>query len=65
MLIERLEQIAAVVVTAGLVAGNFFLFTPWRSGHDPRERHGEPQTPSQTPPQKLRPKVTLSAKAHS
>ncbi len=40
MLIERLEQIAAVVVTAGLVAGNFFLFTPWRSGHDPRERHG-------------------------
>ena len=44
MLIERLEQIAAVVVTAGLVAGNFFLFTPWRSGHDPRERHGQPQT---------------------
>ena len=42
MLIERLEQIAAVVVTAGLVAGNFFLFTPWRSGHDPRERHGLP-----------------------
>ena len=44
MLIERLEQIAAVVVTAGLVAGNFFLFTPWRSGYDPRERHGQPQT---------------------
>ena len=44
MLIERLEQIAAVVVTAGLVAGNFFLFTPWRSGHDPRERHGQPET---------------------
>jgi hypothetical protein len=43
MLIERLEQIAAVVVTAGLVAGNFFLFTPWRSGHDPRERHGQPR----------------------
>ena len=51
MLIERLEQIAAVVVTAGLVAGNFFLFTPWRSGHDPRERHGQPQTsqPNTTP----------------
>ena len=44
MLIERLEQIAAVVVTAGLVAGNFFLFTPWRSGHDPRDRQGLPQT---------------------
>ena len=46
MLIERLEQIAAVVVTAGLVAGNFFLFTPWRSGHDPRDRRDPPQ-PSQ------------------
>ncbi len=44
MLIERLEQIAAVVVTAGLVAGNFFLFTPWRSGHDPRDRRDPPQT---------------------
>jgi hypothetical protein len=43
MLIERLEQIAAVVVTAGLVAGNFFLFTPWRSGHDPRDRRDSPQ----------------------
>lgn len=50
MLIERLEQVAAVVVTAGLVAGNFFLFTPWRSGHDPRERHGPAKTsqPSQS-----------------
>ena len=44
MLIERLEQIAAVVVTAGLVAGNFFLFTPWRSRHDPRDRRDPPQT---------------------
>ena len=44
MLIERLEQIAAVVVTAGLVAGNFFLFTPWRSGHDPRDRRDPSQT---------------------
>jgi hypothetical protein len=50
MLIERLEQIAAVVVTAGLVAGNFFLFTPWRSGHDPRERHGQPQTSQPSSP---------------
>ncbi|GIR24897.1 MAG: hypothetical protein CM15mP39_07080 [Synechococcus sp.] len=28
MEIEQLEQIAAVIVTAGLVAGNFLLFTP-------------------------------------
>ena len=56
MLIERLEQITAVVVTAGLVAGNFFLFTPWRSGHDPRERHGQPQT--------SQPKNTSEAETH-
>ena len=28
MKIEELEQIAAVIVTAGLVAGNFLMFTP-------------------------------------
>jgi len=28
MEIEQLEQIAAVIVTAGLVAGNFLMFTP-------------------------------------
>lgn len=39
--IEQLEQIAAVVVTAGLVAGNFLLFTPWRNGDDPRRDHPE------------------------
>ena len=39
--IEQLEQLAAVVVTAGLVAGNFLLFTPWRNGEDPRRRHPE------------------------
>ena len=49
MLIERLEQIAAVVVTAGLVAGNFFLFTPWRSGHDPRDRR-DPDPPQTSQP---------------
>ena len=37
MSIETLEQIVAVLVTAGLVAGNFLMFTPWRDGHDPRE----------------------------
>ena len=43
--IEQLEQIAAVIVTAGLVAGNFLMFTPWRDGQDPREhRPGNPQT---------------------
>ena len=42
--VERLEQLAAVIVTAGLVAGNFLLFTPWRDGHDPRQRHPERST---------------------
>ena len=40
--IEQLEQLAAVIVTAGLVAGNFLLFTPWRNGEDPRQR--QPQS---------------------
>ena len=35
---ETLEQLAAVIVTAGLVAGNFLLFTPSRDGADLRER---------------------------
>ncbi|MAH58063.1 MAG: hypothetical protein CMN91_06455 [Synechococcus sp. ARS1019] len=35
---ETIEQLAAVIVTAGLVAGNFLLFTPWRDGVDPRDR---------------------------
>ena len=39
MEIEQLEQIAAVIVTAGLVAGNFLMFTPWRNGVDPRQQH--------------------------
>ena len=48
MEIEKLEQIAAVIVTAGLVAGNFLMFTPWRDGQDPREhRPGTPQTQHQ------------------
>ena len=42
MEIEQLEQIAAVIVTAGLVAGNFLMFTPWRNGEDPRRR--QPQS---------------------
>ena len=41
MEIEQLEQIAAVIVTAGLVAGNFLMFTPWRNGEDPRQRQPE------------------------
>ncbi|AHF64078.1 hypothetical protein Syncc8109_1722 [Synechococcus sp. WH 8109] len=40
--IEQLEQIAAVIVTAGLVAGNFLMFTPWRNGEDPRQ--GQPES---------------------
>ena len=35
MNIEVWEQVTAIAVTIGLVAGNFFLFTPWRNGHDP------------------------------
>ena len=38
---EGLEQIAAVIVTAALVAGNFLLFTPWRDGNDPRQPNHE------------------------
>ena len=36
--VEQLEQLAAVIVTVGLVAGNFLLFTPWRNGEDPRQQ---------------------------
>ena len=40
--IEQLEQLAAVIVTAGLVAGNFLVVhTPWRDGKDPRRHHPE------------------------
>jgi len=41
MKIEQLEQIAAVIVTAGLVAGNFLMFTPWHNGEDPRHQSPE------------------------
>ena len=39
MEIEQLEQIAAVIVTAGLVADNFLMFTPWRNGNELRQSH--------------------------
>ena len=42
MKIEQFEQIAAVILTASLVAGNFLMFTPWRNGEDPRQR--QPQS---------------------
>ena len=45
MEIEQLEQIAAVIVTAGLVAGNFLMFTPWRNGEDPRQQQPESLVP--------------------
>ena len=45
MEIEQLEQIAAVIVTAGLVAGNFLMFTPWRNGEDPRQRPDDSAIP--------------------
>ena len=46
--IEQLEQLVAVVVTAGLVAGNFLMFTPWRDGEDPRRGHPESLIPQHT-----------------
>ena len=47
MRIEKLEQIAAVIVTAGLVAGNLVLFAPWRKGQEDRERgRDRSQTPA-------------------
>ena len=45
MEVEQLEQLAAVIVTAGLVAGNFLLFTPWRNGKDPRQQNPESLMP--------------------
>jgi len=44
--IETLEQLAAVLVTAGLVIGNFLMFTPWRDGQDPRHRDPTPSPTS-------------------
>ena len=52
MKIEQFEQIAAVVVTAGLVAGNFLMFTPWRNGEDPRQRQPVHSPSSKTPGEK-------------
>ena len=37
-IVNRLEQLFAVIITTGLVMGNFLLFTPWRDGQDPRIR---------------------------
>ena len=48
MEIEQLEQLAAILVTAGLVAGNFLMFTPWRDGEDPRREHPEILIPQHT-----------------
>ena len=45
MEIEQLEQIAALIVTAGLVAGNFLMLTPWRKGEDPRQRRPQSLMP--------------------
>ena len=50
MEIEQLEQIAAVIVTAGLVAGNFLMFTPWRNGQDPRQRQPQSLMPHHSMP---------------
>jgi hypothetical protein len=50
MRIEKVEQVAALIITAGLVLGNFVMFTPWRNDQDPRNRpdpalHTQPDQP--------------------
>ena len=45
MEIEQLEQIAAVIGTAGLVAVNFLMFTTWRNGEDPMQRRPQSLMP--------------------
>ena len=57
MEIEQLEQIAAVIVTAGLVAGNFLMFTPWRNGEDPRQRQPQSLMPQNESVVSHRPKA--------
>lgn len=47
MRIEKVEQVAALIITAGLVLGNFVMFTPWRNEQDPRNR---PDSALQTQP---------------
>ena len=42
MRIEKVEQVAALIITAGLVLGNFAMFTPWRNDQYPRNRHVAP-----------------------
>ncbi len=42
MRIEKVEQVAAVIIAAGLVLGNFVMFTPWRNEQDPRNRQAPP-----------------------
>ena len=51
-----MEQLTAVVVTAGLVFGNFLLFTPWRDGQDPRRR-----TPTSDPASFLLDRPSMSS----
>jgi len=49
-IMNRLEQLFAVIITTGLVVGNFLLFTPWRNGHDPRRSTGSSSTsPAEVP----------------
>lgn len=51
-IVNRMEQLFAVIVTTGLVMGNFLLFTPWRNGHDPRRSRGSSSTsPAEVPVQ--------------
>ena len=60
MRIEKVEQVAALIITAGLVLGNFVMFTPWRNDQDPRNRHQPPSLQSQPG----RPSFQVTAMAH-
>ena len=42
-MVNRLEQLFALIVTVGLVLGNFLLFTPWRQGQDLRSPASNPE----------------------
>ena len=50
MRIEKVEQVAALIITVGLVLGNFVMFTPWRNDQDPRNHQAPPlQSQSERP----------------
>ena len=45
MPVDKLEQLAALVVAAALVAANLLLFSPWRTGADDLHQAPSVSTP--------------------